>query len=209
MRSNSIGCLSNHFSPLLDASFLLVGRTSDGLMIHCPHLPFLQVKRTLAMYVARAPRHPRCRASRLLFALCFLDSSSLRRGPPTDGRRKHCGTSPLPTPAHALRLLYSIPLHVNGTAGSRITPLGSPPHGGSYLSRPSRFLLDRRSPDHGTDDRAPSAGACWRRGGVCAALAALALQLAAPERPLSRNVGRTPDVQPSGVEARGRAALRR
>ena len=81
-----------------------------------------------AMYVERAPRHPRCRASRLLFALCFPDSSSPRRGPPTDGRRKHCGTSPLPTPAHALRLLYSIPFHVNGTAGSRITPLGSPPH---------------------------------------------------------------------------------
>ena len=45
-----------------------------------------------------------------------------------NGRRKHCGTSPLPTPTHALRFLYSIPLHVNSTAGSRITPLESPPH---------------------------------------------------------------------------------
>ena len=64
-------------------------------------------------------------------------------------------------------------------------------------------------PDHRTGDRAPSAGACSRPSGVCAALAALALPLAAPERPSFRNVGRTSDVQPSGVKASGWRALRR
>ena len=158
------------------------------------------------MYVARAPRHPRCRASRLLSALGFPDSSSPRGNPSTDGRGKHCGTSPLPTPAHALRLLSSIPLHVNGTAGSRITPLGSSPHGGSYLSQPARFLLDRRSP---TTERATAPVRPTRVGVAAAFCAALALPLAAPERPSSRNVGRTPDVQPSGVEVNGRRTLRR
>ena len=76
------------------------------------------------MYVTRTPRHPRCRASRLLSALDFPDSSSPRGGPLTDGCRRHCCTSPLPTPAHALRLLSSIPLHANGTTGSRITRSG-------------------------------------------------------------------------------------
>ena len=98
----------------------------DALLVQCA---MAEVGGQLfAMYVARAPRHPRCRASRLLFALGFPDSSSPRTPRPTDGRRKHCGTSPLSTPAHALGLLSSIPLHVNGAAGSRITPLGSPPY---------------------------------------------------------------------------------
>ena len=125
------------------------------------------------------------------------------------GRRKHCGTCPVPTPAQGLPLLYSIPLRVNGAAGSRITRLGSPPHSGSYLSRPARFLLGRRSPapERTTVPLRPRVLASRRRlrgsGRSCLLYHSRHRSVCSS----ARNERCTPDLQPTGVEASRRTAL--
>ena len=100
-------------------------------------------KYIFAMYVTRAAGRPRCTAWRSLFSLVFQPSSLPHRGSPTVGRRKQSGTSWIPTPAHAPPHLSSIPLHVDGTACSLMTPTGVtstlrflPYPVGPFLSRP-------------------------------------------------------------------------
>ena len=91
-----------------------------------------------AMCVTRAAWGSRCTAWRSSLPFGFQPSSSPHRGSPTVGRRKRSGTIWIPTPAHALSGLSSIPLHVDGTACSLVTPAGSLPERGSYLRRPAR-----------------------------------------------------------------------
>ena len=90
------------------------------------------------MYVTRATWRPRCTEWKSLLPFGFRPSSSPHRGSPTVVRRMRSGTSWIPTPAHALLHLSSIPLHVDGTACSLITPAGSLPQRGSYRSRSAR-----------------------------------------------------------------------
>ena len=79
-----------------------------------------------AIYVTRPAYGPQSRAWRSLFLFLFSHSSSPPRGARPIARRKHSETSPVPTPAHGLPLLSSIPLHVVGTAWSPMKPPPSP-----------------------------------------------------------------------------------
>ena len=126
------------------------------------------------MYITRGPRHPQCRISRLSSALGSPDSSPPRGGPPIGGRLSIAAPVLDPSPRERFGRFTGYAAPDRRRTEDR-TLAGQPVSCSTVV------------PCHGTDGRAPSAGACWRRGGVCAALALL---LATPESPSSRKVGR-------------------